>query len=256
MDLQRFRLDGRLAVVTGGARGIGLAMAQAFSQAGATVVLADRDVDAAERSAAEIVAAGGRAAAVGVDVTDHRAVAECAALVEERFGPVDVLAANAGIVRNEPALDTAPESWRAVVDVNLNGVFYTCVEFGRRMVARRRGSVVVTASMSGIIVNTPQAQASYNASKAGAAHLAKSLAVEWAPSGVRVNALAPGYIATELTMRGRSNPEWGSRWVQGTPLGRLGEPDEVAACALFLAADASSFVTGSVLVVDGGYTAL
>jgi NAD(P)-dependent dehydrogenase (short-subunit alcohol dehydrogenase family) len=142
------------------------------------------------------------------------------------------------------------------VDVNLNGVFYTCVEFGRRMVARRRGSVVVTASMSGIIVNTPQAQASYNASKAGAAHLAKSLAVEWAPSGVRVNALAPGYIATELTMRGRSNPEWGSRWVQGTPLGRLGEPDEVAACALFLAVDASSFVTGSVLVVDGGYTAL
>ena len=254
--MSSFGLEGRRAVVTGGARGIGLAMARTFADAGAEVVLADRDATTAERSAQDLAERGARAWAVPLDVTDPQAVASTAARIESEYGPVDVLAANAGIVRNEPALETSPEAWREVVDVNLNGAFYTCVEFGRRMVDRRRGSVVVTASMSGIIVNTPQAQASYNASKAAAAHLARSLAVEWAPFGVRVNALAPGYIATELTMRGRSKPEWGGRWLQGTPLGRLGEPEEVANCALFLASDASSYVTGSVLVVDGGYTAL
>lgn len=251
-----FRLDGRWAVVTGGARGIGLAMARAFSAAGAGVVIADMDLAAAKAAAADILRTGAAAGAVELDVRDPHEVSACAALVERDFGPVEVLAANAGIVKNESALDTDADAWRAVVDVNLNGVFYTCTEFGRHMVNRGRGSIVVTASMSGLVVNVPQAQASYNASKAAAAHLAKSLAVEWAPAGVRVNALAPGYIATELTLRGRANPEWGRAWVRGTPLGRLGEPAEVAACALFLASDASSFVTGSVLVVDGGYTAI
>ncbi|MCS7069155.1 MAG: glucose 1-dehydrogenase [Meiothermus sp.] len=248
--LDRFRLDNQMAVVTGGARGIGLAIATALAEAGARVVLADLDPVAGEESAAHLRGLGLQAHFRPLDVTQPD---QAKALAQE-LGQVDVLVNNAGICRNTPALETPDEEWRLVFEVNVHGVFWCSRAFGRRMVARRRGSIINIASMSGRIVNRPQPQAAYNASKAAVIHLTKSLAAEWAPFGVRVNAISPGYIGTEMTKRGLETPEWRRDWLGLTPMGRLGEPAEVASCALFLASEASSYLTGSELVVDGGYT--
>jgi NAD(P)-dependent dehydrogenase (short-subunit alcohol dehydrogenase family) len=148
------------------------------------------------------------------------------------------------------------DDWKSVIDIDLGGVFHCAQAFGKRMVAAGRGSMVNISSICGEVTVYPQPQVSYNAAKAGVNLLTKSLAVEWAKSGVRVNAVAPGYVATELTLRGRSNPEWFDTWMRMTPMGRLGEPREIANAVLFLAADASSYITGTVLTIDGGYTAL
>ncbi len=255
MYREKLSFDGRVAVVTGGARGIGHAIASALGEFGAHLVIADRDEAAARGAADGFVRAGRRAEAVGLDVRDPAAVQRVAADLSARHGKVDVLVNNAGIARNSPAIDTTDAEWLEVMDVNLNGVFWCCRAFGRDMVARGRGAIVNIGSMSGIVANKPQPQAHYNASKAAVHMLTKSLATEWAGTGVRVNAIAPGYIGTELTQRGLSNPQWKETWLAMTPLGRVGEPGEVAGVALFLASDAASYVTGAVVSVDGAYTA-
>ncbi|WP_417271292.1 SDR family NAD(P)-dependent oxidoreductase [Celeribacter sp.] len=242
---ERFRLDGKSALITGGAKGIGAAIATTLAEAGAKVTLADLDQDAAQTLADKI---GGTAEVL--DVTDFAA---CAALAE-KMTP-DVLIANAGIVHNGPTAEIDPADWNRVIDVNLSGVFHTLRAFGPGMVARGSGACVCTSSMCGEVPVWPQPQAAYNAAKAGVNLLTKSCALEWAKSGVRVNAVAPGYTATELTLAGRSKPEWFDVWMDRTPMGRLGEPREIADSVLFLASEAASFITGTVLTVDGGYTA-
>ena len=251
-----FRLDGRRAVVTGAARGIGRAIAERLALAGAHVVIADRDETEGKIAVAAIEAAGGKGAFVSLDVTDPVAVAQAADSIYQMHGSVDDLVNNAGIVRNAPAAEMSLDDWKSVIDIDLGGVFHCAQAFGKRMVAAGRGSMVNISSICGEVTVYPQPQVSYNAAKAGVNLLTKSLAVEWAKSGVRVNAVAPGHVATELTLRGRSNPEWFDTWMRMTPMGRLGEPREIANAVLFLAADASSYITGTVLTIDGGYTAL
>jgi NAD(P)-dependent dehydrogenase (short-subunit alcohol dehydrogenase family) len=243
-------LRGRLALVTGAGQGIGREIARAFAAAGARVIVADRNRDSGVTVADEL---GGFF--VELDVTDSGAVRSAVDSLVADHGPIAILVNNAGIVRNTPAESASDEDWRDVFRVNVDGVFWCCREVGRTMLEAGGGSIINIASMSGLVANKPQPQAAYNASKAAVIMLTKSLAAEWAGRGVRVNAIAPGYVATELTLKGMGNPDWREEWLRSTPMGRVAEPAEIAPAAVYLASDASSYVTGSVLVIDGGYTA-
>ena len=255
MYLDRFNLNGRVAVVTGGGQGIGLACVEALSEAGAHVYIADRDVRAGGEAQTAMRAKGYAINFVRVDVTSSGEVEAAAQRVMAETGRIDILVCSAGIARSDtPAEDVADLHWLEVVDVNLNGVFWCCRAFGRPMLAAGRGSIVNIGSMSGVIVNRPQPQVSYNASKAAVHQLTKSLAAEWGARGVRVNAVAPTYINTPMTAVARANRPMFESWIDGTPMARLGEPDEIAAVVLFLASDAASLMTGSIVMADGGYT--
>lgn len=254
MYMEKLRLDGRLAVITGGGRGIGLAIAHAMSEAGAKLVLLDRDEHVLAAGRADLTGHGFDVETHVVDVTDSQAVAQVADRITELHGAIDILVANAGIGRPPVAAeDVCDEDWLAVNDVNLNGLFWCNRAFGRHMLTRGQGAIVNIGSMSGTIVNRPQGQSHYNASKAAVHHLTKSLAAEWADRGVRVNSVAPTYIETPLIAHAEASG-LADIWRRDTPMHRFGQAHEVASVVHFLASDAASLVTGAIVPVDGGFT--
>ncbi len=255
MSYSDFDFSGKTALITGGGRGIGLATARRMAAAGADIIIAEYIVENGEKAAAEIESMGRKSMFIEVDVRCSESVNQMAAKALETYPNIDILVCNAGIAQAVNAEECSDEDWLNMMAVNLNGVFWCCRAIGRHMLERGSGAIVNVASMSGMISNTPQPQAHYNASKAGVILLTKSLAGEWANRGLRVNCVSPGYIGTDMTLEGFSNDDWRPTWLGMTPQGRIGVPEEIAQAIFYLASPGASFTTGSNLVVDGGYTA-
>ena len=253
--IERMRLDGKKGFVTGGARGIGRCTATGFAEAGADVAIVDLDYETAVKTAAEIAeATGSKVIAIKCDVTIEADVQRMVDEVVEKLGGLDFCHANAGICINAPADEMTYQQWLKNMDVNINSVFLTDTIAGKYMLAHGSGSIINTASMSGHIVNVPQPQCAYNASKAAVIQLTKSLAVEWAKRGVRVNSISPGYIGTELVLAAPHLRALIDQWNAIAPMGRLGKPEELESICVYLAGDTSTFTTGSDFIVDGAFT--
>lgn len=253
--MNRFRLDGKSVVVAGGARGIGLAVAETCASAGADIAIVDILSDEGRRSAEKLSGKSGRKVVFhSADLRSPEVCDEVARQICRETGHIDVLMNCVGINPFTEFLKIPAQEWRNVIDVNLNAMFFICQAVARRMSERRSGCIVSIGSNSGLIVDRPQPQAHYNASKAAVHHLVRSMAAELAPFGIRVNGVAPGFVATAMNSEVVENGEWLDVWKSNVPLGRLGTPDEIATAMLYLGSDASSYVTGEVIVVDGGYT--
>ncbi len=256
--MEKFKLTGRKAVVTGGCRGIGKAVAAAYCEAGADVAI----TDISQKSEGETVCAslaekyGRKTMYIRADVTKPEDMDAAVAQVVKEWGRLDILVNNAGICKNIPAEEMSQEEWLAVIDVNFNGVFYASQAAGRQMIRQKSGTIINIGSMSGIIVNYPQPQVSYNAAKAGVHMMTKSLATEWAKHNIRVNCVAPGYVGTELLtpFKEKFPEEYQKYWLDGAVQGRVGKPEEIAGACVYLASDIAEYATGTVFLIDGGYT--
>ena len=247
-----FELHGKNALVTGASSGIGKQVALAYAQAGAAVAIAARHPAPLQELAAEIAAGGGTAVPIVCDVTEPELVSAMLNRVDDELGGIDIAVCNAGIIALHSLLDMPLEDFQSIQNTNVNGVFLTAQAAAQAMVAGNRGgTIITTASMSGHIINAPQQVGHYCASKAAVIHLTKAMAMEFAPHNIRVNSVSPGYILTELV---EPLSEYHPLWEPKIPLGRLGRPEELVGIYLYLASDASSYMTGSEIVIDGGYT--
>lgn len=254
-NLDIFSLEGRIAVVTGSARGIGEAISWQLGQMGAHVVMADM-LDVVDETARQLASEGLSTESERVDVTSTASVHELADRVREKHGRIDIVVANAGVAYESTTEEHDDETWRRVMDINLDGVFRTTRAFGNIMLDQGKGSIIAISSIAGVKAVRPEIHAGYDVSKAGVAHLCKVVGVEWAKSGVRVNAVGPGYTNTEMLQRvGIEQPEVMSRWIDDIPMGRLLEPSEIAQTVGFLASDAASGITGQLVMTDAGYSA-
>jgi NAD(P)-dependent dehydrogenase (short-subunit alcohol dehydrogenase family) len=245
-----FGLKGKTAVVTGGGRGIGQVVAEGLAKAGAEIAIISRT--GADETVKNIEAAGGRAYSLLADVTKEKEVDAAFAEILKRSGAVDIVFNNAGICIHKPTVEASIAEWRQVIDINLTGEYIVARAAGRIMIEKGiKGSIINMASMSGTIVNVPQWQASYNASKAGVIHMTRSLAVEWSQYGIRVNSLSPGYIATPMSVD--TPKELKDAWIPLIPNHRMGDPEELVGAVIYLASDKSGYTNGSDLIIDGAY---
>jgi NAD(P)-dependent dehydrogenase (short-subunit alcohol dehydrogenase family) len=250
--LDLFDLHGRTALVTGASSGIGKKVAEAYLQAGAQVAIAARHFEVLEKVAVELASTGGTVMPIGCDVTQPDQVSRMVDQVTAELGGIDIAVCNAGIITVKGMLEMSPEEFQDIQNTNVTGVFLTAQAAARAMVRQGRGGAIInTASMSGHIINIPQQAGHYCASKAAVIHLTKAMAVELAPHNIRVNSVSPGYIRTELV---EPMAEYHRQWEPKVPLGRIGRPEELTGLYLYLASEASSYMTGSDVVIDGGYT--
>lgn len=254
--LDRFRLDGKRALVTGGSRGLGRAIAQALAEAGANLILVGRDAESLHTAAKELAVLGPEVRTIAHDVGTPQGAAKMCERALAECGPIDILVNNVGGRRNEdPVEEMELGDWQQVLDLNLNSVFVCCKLLGREMVRRHSGSIINVASIAGLVVIRGLKGRSYETAKAGLIALTQSLAADWAPAKVRVNAIAPGGFLTDVNRRRvAERPELEETFGGMVPMRRWGQPDEIGPLALFLASDASSYMTGATLVIDGGYS--
>lgn len=246
----------KVVIITGGYQGIGLGITRAFADAGSRIVLVGRTESKGNEVCRQFREQGVEITYFRGDITDENDVESVVERTLEKYGTIDTLVNNAGVVHNIAAEDLTFDQWKSVLNVNLNGTFLMCRAVGRYMIKNGGGSIVNTSSISGVVAMSPQKQIDYHASKAGVDMITKCLAFEWAEHNIRVNAVAPGYIKTPLLEYGMKDMGWGDEWLYRTPAKRMGSPEEVGALVLFLASDMAPFMTGSVVVIDGGYTVL
>ena len=250
--LNKFKLDNKISLVTGGAGGIGIEICKSLLDAGSKVIIADIDSKKSKKLLKKIN--NKNIEYYKLDSTSEKNIKSLSRFILKKYKRLDVLVNCVGICFNKEAEKVKKKEWDKVINININSMFYVCKEFGKIFIKQKKGTIVNIGSNSGLIVDKPQPQASYNASKAAVHQLTKSLACEWSKYNIRVNAIAPGYVATEMTLLGRKKPHWFKYWIEMTPMKRLAEPSEIASVVLFLASESSSYCTGSVISVDGGYT--
>jgi len=250
--LNKFKLDNKISLVTGGAGGIGIEICKSLLNAGSKVIIADIDSKKSKKLLKKIN--NKNIEYYKLDSTSEKNIKSLSRFILKKYQRLDVLVNCVGICFNKEAEKVKKKEWDKVINININSMFYVCKEFGKIFIKQKKGTIVNIGSNSGLIVDKPQPQASYNASKAAVHQLTKSLACEWSKYNIRVNAIAPGYVATEMTLLGRKKPHWFKYWIEMTPMKRLAEPSEIASVALFLASESSSYCTGSIISVDGGYT--